>query len=100
MGEVRWTDDRVDDAMEAIWREIMPMTEVREKVIRFEGKLDRTTELVEGLSAQLQDRETKREKELEDQGKERRTARRWAAGSGLTALGIILTAIGLLADKA
>lgn len=94
-----WTDERIADRFTSVEARLRRMDDLPDRMTRIEERLGPVAEDAAGCLARL-DALTERLAERENmQRKERQSDRRWLIGSALTAAGLVIAALGILADK-
>jgi glutathione S-transferase len=88
----RWNDDRLDDLLRRVNGTPERVTRLEEQFHNFDADLAELKTASHSLVVRLEHRE-------QEQAKERKQDRRWLVGSCFTAAGLVIAALGLLADR-
>lgn len=112
----KWTDERLDDNIGIIHDELRALRELPRSVADLAGQIEKVDEDVDrcfqqiretadSLQSYIRGEETRREQERRDREArneqrrlERKSDRRWLVGTCFTAAGLVIAAIGLLAQ--
>ena len=111
-----WGDSRLDAEFKAIHDELQGLRPLPERVSNLIDETRALRSLPERLAEfavefrnlrsdvgncfeAIRDAEDKREKREEEQRLERKSDRRWMVGSAMTAAGLVIAALGILAGK-
>lgn len=114
---IKWTDSRLDDRFETLTSEVRSLRDIPKAVVELTVKLDQLrTDLghcfdaIREVRQEVHDAETKREEREEERMREdlrrdearrqeRKSDRHWMVGSAMSAAGLVIAALALLADK-
>lgn len=93
--ELRPIPERVDTVL----NEVRGMRDLPKHLAEFAVEFRNLRQDVGHCFEAIRDAEAKREKREEEQRLERKSDRRWMFGSAMTAAGLVIAALGLLAGK-
>jgi glutathione S-transferase len=87
-----WTDERLDDLVRRVNGMPERVIRLEQQFANFDADLAELKTASHALVVRLEHREN-------EQAQERKQDRRWLVGSCFTAAGLVIAALGLLADK-
>ena len=88
----RWNDDRLDDLLRRVNGTPDRVTALEAQFRNFDADLAELKAASHALVVRLEHRE-------QEQVKDRKQDRRWLVGSSFTAAGLVIAALGLLAER-